>query len=214
MPGAEFTLQVPTSSPWHGKTLELSELRWYNGHAVAFFVDVADRTAAESLVKAILWVDQDREELARGPTPGTTTSSSASRVAPRRRRGRPGRPRRPPARRRTCSSSSPATARCSSRSSPPSCPTVDIAAGTVTVTPPPGPLRGPPRGTGGTRAPPSATEPRAPQDRRSARAHPAATTPRDAIVGLVPCGSTSSRSSRSSSPCSTSRCSARPARRG
>jgi 16S rRNA processing protein RimM len=63
VPGAQFALQVPTSSPWHGKTLELSELRWYNGHAVAFFVDVPDRTAAESLVKAILWVDQDLEEL-------------------------------------------------------------------------------------------------------------------------------------------------------
>jgi 16S rRNA processing protein RimM len=63
VPGARFDLQVPTSSPWHGKTLELAELRWYNGHAVAFFVDVPDRTAAESLVKAILWVDQDLEEL-------------------------------------------------------------------------------------------------------------------------------------------------------
>jgi 16S rRNA processing protein RimM len=63
VPGATFTLQVPTSSPWHGKTLELAELRWYNGHAVAFFVDVPDRDAAESLVKAILWVDQDVTEL-------------------------------------------------------------------------------------------------------------------------------------------------------
>ena len=63
VPGAQFALQVPTSSPWHGKTLELTELRWYNGHAVAFFADVPDRTAAESLVKAILWVDQDLEEL-------------------------------------------------------------------------------------------------------------------------------------------------------
>lgn len=61
-PGATFALQVPTSSEWHGKTLELSELRWYNGHAVAFFVGVADRTAAETLVKAILWVDQDESE--------------------------------------------------------------------------------------------------------------------------------------------------------
>ena len=33
-PGAIFALQVPTSSPWHGKTLELAELRWYNGHAL------------------------------------------------------------------------------------------------------------------------------------------------------------------------------------
>jgi 16S rRNA processing protein RimM len=63
VPGARFDLQVPTSSPWHGKVLELTELRWYNGHAVAFFVDVPDRTAAESLVKAILWVDQDVTEL-------------------------------------------------------------------------------------------------------------------------------------------------------
>lgn len=62
-PGAMFDLQVPTSSAWHGKTLELSELRWYNGHPVAFFVGVADRTAAETLIKAILWVDQDAAEL-------------------------------------------------------------------------------------------------------------------------------------------------------
>jgi 16S rRNA processing protein RimM len=61
-PGAIFTLQVPTSSPWHGKTIELIELRWYNTHPVAFFKDVPDRTAAETLVKAILWVDQDLTE--------------------------------------------------------------------------------------------------------------------------------------------------------
>lgn len=57
-----FTLQVPTSSPWHGKTLELIELKWYNLQPVAFFKDVLDRTAAESLIKAILWVDQDLAE--------------------------------------------------------------------------------------------------------------------------------------------------------
>ena len=62
-PGATFTLQVPTSSPWHGKTLELIELRWYNGSPVGFFVGVADRDAAESLAKAILWVDQDPTQL-------------------------------------------------------------------------------------------------------------------------------------------------------
>jgi 16S rRNA processing protein RimM len=62
-PGATFALQIPTSSPWHGKTLELAELRWYNGHAVGFFVDVSDRTAAESLVKAILWVEHDASEV-------------------------------------------------------------------------------------------------------------------------------------------------------
>ena len=59
VPGARFILQVPTGSPWHGKTIELVELRWYNGHPVAFFAGVDDRTAAEGLVKAILWVDHD-----------------------------------------------------------------------------------------------------------------------------------------------------------
>jgi 16S rRNA processing protein RimM len=62
VPGAVFTLQVPTSSPWHGKTLELVELRMYNQHPVGFFKDVPDREAAETLVKAILWIDQDAEE--------------------------------------------------------------------------------------------------------------------------------------------------------
>ena len=62
-PGATFALQVPTGTPWHGKTLELIELKWYNLQPVAFFKDVPDRTTAESLVKAILWVDQDFNEL-------------------------------------------------------------------------------------------------------------------------------------------------------
>ncbi|WEO75912.1 ribosome maturation factor RimM [Cryobacterium sp. SO2] len=62
VPGAVFTLQVPTSSPWHGKTIELVELRWYNQHAVGFFKGVPDREAAETLAKAILWIDQDSSE--------------------------------------------------------------------------------------------------------------------------------------------------------
>jgi 16S rRNA processing protein RimM len=65
-PGAVFTLQVPTSSPWHGKTIELGELKWYNSHAVAFFKDVPDRSVAETLIKAILWVDHDPAELPTG----------------------------------------------------------------------------------------------------------------------------------------------------
>ena len=59
IPGAVFSLQVPTSSDWHGKKLELSELKWYNAQPVAFFKDVNDRSAAETLIKAILWIDQD-----------------------------------------------------------------------------------------------------------------------------------------------------------
>ena len=66
-PGAVFTLQVPTSSPWHGKTLELTELRFYNSHPVGFFQGVDDRSAAETLVKAILWVDQDPGETPEEP---------------------------------------------------------------------------------------------------------------------------------------------------
>jgi len=58
-PGATFALQVPTSSDWHGKKLELIELKFYNAQPVAFFKDVNDRSAAETLIKAILWIDQD-----------------------------------------------------------------------------------------------------------------------------------------------------------
>ncbi|MFF1572904.1 ribosome maturation factor RimM [Leifsonia sp. NPDC058292] len=63
VPGAVFTLQVPTASKWHGKTLTLVELRWYNAQAVAFFAGVDDRSEAETLIKAILWVSQDPKEL-------------------------------------------------------------------------------------------------------------------------------------------------------
>lgn len=62
VPGAEFSLQVPAESPWHGKHLVLRELRWYNGTPVGFFEGVDDRTAAEGLVKAILWVEHVDEE--------------------------------------------------------------------------------------------------------------------------------------------------------
>jgi 16S rRNA processing protein RimM len=59
VPGAVFTLQVPESSPWHGSTVTVREFRWMNSHPVLFLEDVDDRTAAESLVRAILWIDQD-----------------------------------------------------------------------------------------------------------------------------------------------------------
>lgn len=56
--GSVFHLQVPTDSPWFGRTLTVRELRWFNGSPVAFFAEVADRTAAESISKAILWIDE------------------------------------------------------------------------------------------------------------------------------------------------------------
>lgn len=63
VPGATFHLQVPQASPWFGKTVTLTELRWYNQHPVVFFDGVNDRTAAESLIKAILLVDHDPDEI-------------------------------------------------------------------------------------------------------------------------------------------------------
>lgn len=59
VPGAEFTLQVPEASPWHGKTITVREYRLMNGNPVVFLEGIDDRTAAEELVKAILWIDQD-----------------------------------------------------------------------------------------------------------------------------------------------------------
>jgi 16S rRNA processing protein RimM len=62
-PGAEFTLQVPEASPWHGKTVVVREYRVMNGNPVVFLEDVDDREGAETLVRAILWIDQDDDEV-------------------------------------------------------------------------------------------------------------------------------------------------------
>ncbi len=61
VPGSVYTLQVPDESPWVGKTITLKELKWYNDQAVVFLDGIDDRDAAESLVKAILWVDEDQD---------------------------------------------------------------------------------------------------------------------------------------------------------
>ncbi|MGO2745140.1 ribosome maturation factor RimM [Microbacterium sp.] len=62
VPGAEFTLQVPEASPWHGKSITVREYRVMNGNSVVFFEGVDDREAAEGLARAILWIDQDADE--------------------------------------------------------------------------------------------------------------------------------------------------------
>ncbi|KAM9865335.1 Ribosome maturation factor RimM [Leucobacter aridicollis] len=59
VPGAKFHLQVPEDSPWFGQTIELRELRWFNSMPVGFFAELPDRTAVESIVRAILWIDED-----------------------------------------------------------------------------------------------------------------------------------------------------------
>ena len=58
-PGAAFTLQVPDSSPWFGKTVTVREFKWMNSHPVVLLDGVEDREAAESLVRAILWIEAD-----------------------------------------------------------------------------------------------------------------------------------------------------------
>lgn len=56
--GAKFHLQVPEDSPWFNRTLTMRELRWFNDSPVGFFTEITDRTAAESIVRAILWIDE------------------------------------------------------------------------------------------------------------------------------------------------------------
>ena len=58
VPGAVLELQVPEESPWFGKTVTVSELKWFNSSPVLFLKDITDRTQAESLIKAILLVEQ------------------------------------------------------------------------------------------------------------------------------------------------------------
>ncbi len=53
---------MPETSAWFGKTIELEELKWFNSHPVAFFKGVSDRTTAEGMIKAILLIDEDPAE--------------------------------------------------------------------------------------------------------------------------------------------------------
>lgn len=58
VPGAVFHLQVPEGSVWFGKTVTLTELRWFNNRPVGFFEEITTRTDAETIVRAILWIDE------------------------------------------------------------------------------------------------------------------------------------------------------------
>jgi 16S rRNA processing protein RimM len=66
-PGAVLDLQVPDTSPWFGKTVTVKELRYYNQSPVLFINESEDRTTADSLVKAILLVNADVETLPTEP---------------------------------------------------------------------------------------------------------------------------------------------------
>lgn len=63
VPGAVLELQVPQDSPWFGKTVTVTELRWYNQAPVIFLEGVTDRSIAETLIRAILLVQADAAEL-------------------------------------------------------------------------------------------------------------------------------------------------------
>lgn len=63
MPGAVLDLQVPETSPWFGKTVTVTELRWYNASPVIFLEGIDDRNKAEELIKAILLVNADSDDL-------------------------------------------------------------------------------------------------------------------------------------------------------
>jgi 16S rRNA processing protein RimM len=65
--GSELMLQVPEESEWHGKTVTVKELRWYNQSPVLFLEGIDDRDTAEALVKAILLIEQSLDELPKEP---------------------------------------------------------------------------------------------------------------------------------------------------
>jgi 16S rRNA processing protein RimM len=58
-PGTVLELQVPEDSPWFGKTVKVTELRWYNSMPVVFLDGITDRNQAETLIRAILLVETD-----------------------------------------------------------------------------------------------------------------------------------------------------------
>ena len=58
---------MPDTSPWFGKTVTVKELRYYNQSPVLFLNESEDRTSADSLVKAILLVNADIETLPTEP---------------------------------------------------------------------------------------------------------------------------------------------------
>lgn len=66
-PGQVLELQVPESSEWFGKTITVSELRFYNQSPVLFLEGITDRSQAESLIKAILLIETDQDVLPEEP---------------------------------------------------------------------------------------------------------------------------------------------------
>lgn len=66
-PGQILELQVPETSEWFGKTITVSELRFYNQAPVLFLQGIDDRSKAETLIKAILLIETESDVLPEEP---------------------------------------------------------------------------------------------------------------------------------------------------
>jgi 16S rRNA processing protein RimM len=66
-PGQILELQVPETSDWFGKTITVSELRFYNQAPVLFLEGIDDRSKAETLIKAILLIETEADVLPEEP---------------------------------------------------------------------------------------------------------------------------------------------------
>jgi 16S rRNA processing protein RimM len=65
--GQVLELQVPETSEWFGKTVRVSELRFYNQSPVLFLEGIENRSQAETLIKAILLIEIDLDKLPEEP---------------------------------------------------------------------------------------------------------------------------------------------------
>ena len=61
-PGHRSRSRPRSKSRWHRQTVTVREFRWMNASPVIFFEGIEDRTEAETLVKAILWVDHQDDQ--------------------------------------------------------------------------------------------------------------------------------------------------------
>jgi 16S rRNA processing protein RimM len=65
--GQVLELQVPETSEWFGKTVKVSELRFYNQSPVLFLEGIENRSQAETLIKAILLIEIELDKLPEEP---------------------------------------------------------------------------------------------------------------------------------------------------
>jgi 16S rRNA processing protein RimM len=66
-PGQVLELQVPETSEWFGKTVTVTELRFYNQSPVLFLEGIENRSQAETLIKAILLIEIELDKLPEEP---------------------------------------------------------------------------------------------------------------------------------------------------